>query len=272
MEEQKVVLITGVSSGLGRATAQLFARQGYRVFGTKRDPSKGESPAGVDMLALDVRDQESVEACVTAVITRAGRVDILINNAGYALEGAIEDTTAEQAKAQFDTNLFGVASMIQAVLPHMRQQGRGQIINISSLVGWVPLPFMGFYSASKFALEGYTEALQYEVQPFGIHVSMIEPGFMRTHLGDHAQVAAGSVHEYEPWRRNALEAMHTQIANATAPERIAKRILHIARQRAPRLRYRAGQQAAMVHLLRRFLPQTLFERVWRRQFHLDAAA
>src|SRR5215471_14824163 len=148
MPGQKVVLITGASSGVGQSTARLLSQKGYRVFGTSRNPASAEAIQAVEMLALDVRSDASVSACMTAVVNQAGRVDVLVNNAAYELAGALEEISLEEAKAQFETNFFGVVRMVTAVLPSMRQQRRGQIINVSSLSGVTSIPFMGVYSAS----------------------------------------------------------------------------------------------------------------------------
>jgi hypothetical protein len=152
MSEKKVVLITGVSSGIGQAAARLLAQRDFTVFGTARNPSGVEAMPGVEVLPLDVRSDESVNTCVNTVLKRADRLDILVNNAGYLLIGLIEEATLEEAKAQFETNFFGAVRMVKTVLPIMRRQGNGQIINISSGVGLVPLPFAGFYSASNVPL------------------------------------------------------------------------------------------------------------------------
>jgi short-subunit dehydrogenase len=178
----QTVLVTGASSGIGRATARLLAERGFTVFGTARKPSPPDEGAksGVTMVALDVRSDESVRACVEQVVAKAGRLDVLVNNAGYSLTGAAEETSVEEAKAQLETNFFGAVRMVNAVLPGMRKAEAGKIINISSLAGSTAIPYSGFYSASKFALEGYSESLWYEVRPFGISVSLVEP-FVHTH-------------------------------------------------------------------------------------------
>jgi NAD(P)-dependent dehydrogenase (short-subunit alcohol dehydrogenase family) len=163
MPTPRVVLITGASSGVGQSTARLLARRGFTVFGTSRNPSSADRVPGVEMLTLDVRDDDSVRACVETILHRSGRLDVVINNAGYELAGALEELSSEEARAQFETNFFGVVRMVNAVLPLMRHQKRGHIINVSSLTGLTASPFLGIYSASKFALEGYTEALRHEV-------------------------------------------------------------------------------------------------------------
>jgi short-subunit dehydrogenase len=170
MPDQNVVPITGASSGVGQAAARLLAQRGYKVFGTSRNPATAESIPMVEMLPLDVRADASVHACVEAVSHRGGRLDVLVNNAGFELAGALEELSPPEAEAQFETNFFGVVRMINAVLPSMRQQKRGRIVNVGSLSGLSPIPFLGIYSASKFALEGYMEALRHEVKPFNIHV------------------------------------------------------------------------------------------------------
>jgi NAD(P)-dependent dehydrogenase (short-subunit alcohol dehydrogenase family) len=195
MSEPRVVLITGASSGIGQATASLLADRGYKVFGTSRQP-RSDTSDGFVMLQLDITSDTSVKACIHAVMQRTGRMDILINNAGYGLSGAIEETSIQEAKSQFETNFFGAVRMVKTVLPVMRQQRSGHIINISSMGGVVGNPFLGFYSASKFALEGYTEALRHEVKRFNIHVSLVEPTYFKTNAANAAIRTAETIDEY----------------------------------------------------------------------------
>jgi NAD(P)-dependent dehydrogenase (short-subunit alcohol dehydrogenase family) len=176
-ESSRVILVTGSSSGFGRAIAESLALEGNRVFATTRS---GAVVPGTTQITLDVTDEASVARCIDTLISIAGRVDVLINNAGLGIAGAIEDTAMDEAEAQFAANFFGLHRMCRAVLPHMRQQRGGLIINMSSLAGQIAIPFQGLYSASKFAIEGYTEALRMEVREFGIRVSMIEPGDFAT--------------------------------------------------------------------------------------------
>ncbi len=268
--EKKVVLITGVSSGIGQASARLLAQRGCAVFGTVRDASRAEKLPDVEVLPLDVRVDESVRKCVDTVLKRTGRLDVLVNNAGYVLRGAIEETAVEEAKAQFETNFFGVVRMVRAVLPTMRGQHGGHIINISSAVGLAPVPFGGFYSASKFALEGYTEALRHEVKPFNIHVSLVEPGYIKTRLAENAQSPAGPIPDYDPWRRRVAEVRAQRIGAAPDAIIVAECVLRIVDSAAPRLRYGVGKETARIVRLRRLLPEALFERGMRRVFRLDA--
>jgi NAD(P)-dependent dehydrogenase (short-subunit alcohol dehydrogenase family) len=269
MSDQRVVLITGASSGVGQATARLLSQRHYKVFGTSRNPASAEIIPAVEMLPLDVRADDSVRACVEAVSTRGGRIDVLINNAGYELAGALEELTSEEAKAQFETNFFGVVSMVNAVLPFMRQQKRGHIINVGSLSGLSPIPFLGIYSASKFALEGYTETLRHEVKPFNVHVSLTEAGFLKTPMMNHRQVGANRIPEYDPWRQRALDAIRVHEEKGPGPQLVAETLLEIVSSNTPRLRYLIGQQARSVARLRRFLPAGMYLQGVRRTFSLD---
>jgi NAD(P)-dependent dehydrogenase (short-subunit alcohol dehydrogenase family) len=269
MPNQKVVLITGASSGVGQSTARLLSQNGCKVFGTSRNPAGAEAIPGVEMLALDVRAHDSVLACVRAVVDRAGTVDVLVNNAAYELAGALEEIALEEAQAQFETNFFGVVRMVTAVLPSMRQQKRGQIINVSSLAGVSSIPFMGMYSASKFALEGYTEALRMEVKPFNIHVSLTEAGFLKTPMMDKRQVSAARLKEYDPWRQRAFKTFRDQEEKAPGPQLVAETLFKIISSNTPRLRYLIGPQAKVTSGLRWFLPESVFEQGKRSTFALD---
>jgi len=166
--ENKVVLITGVSSGIGRETAQLLAERGGRVFGTVRDLGRADPIAKVELVLMDVTDDKSVKDGAESVLKNAGKIDILINNAGYSIAGGLEETSIEEARQLFETNFFGALRVIQGVLPSMRRHGYGRIVNISSMLGVLPGPFRGMYVASKHALEGYTKTLDHEVRAFGI--------------------------------------------------------------------------------------------------------
>jgi short-subunit dehydrogenase len=192
-----------------------------------------------------------------------------VNNAGYELAGALEEISIDEAKAQFETNFFGVVRMVKAVLPSMRQQKQGQIINVSSLSGIASIPFMGIYSASKFALEGYTQALRLEVSPFNIHVSLAEPGFLKTPMMNKRQVSAAQVSEYGPWRQRAFMAIRDIEEKAPGPESVAQAILSIIASKTPRLRYVIGSQAKLITRLQRFLPEGAYERGVRNTFRLD---
>jgi short-subunit dehydrogenase len=268
MAEKKIVLITGVSSGIGQAAARLLAQRDFTVFGTGRKPSSIGTMSGIEVLPLDVCSDESVEACLNTLLKKAGRLDILVNNAGYLLRGAIEEATVEEAKAQFETNLFGVVRMVKGVLPIMRRQGSGQIINISSGMGIVPSPFVGYYSASKFAMEGYTEALRHEVKPFNVRVSLVEPGFIKTNVWHNVKEAANRISDYDPWRQRVREVRQQFEQKALEPTVVAEVILRIIESKSPRLRHTVGRDVARLFWMRRFLPEAMFEKGVRRALHL----
>lgn len=222
------------------------------------------------MLELDVRSDASAETCLNAILEQAGRIDVLVNNAAYELSGAIEETSLEEAKAQFETNFFGVLRMVKQVLPSMRQQKHGQIINISSLAGFVPVPFMGIYSASKFAIEGFTEALRYEISRFNIKVSQIEVSFLNTPMMQHRQVASRRIEGYDRLRQHAFDSIRTSEMKGPGPELVAKAIQRIIASKKPRLRYVVGQEAKMVSALKILFPEWMFEKAMHTTFGLDA--
>ena len=269
MNSQPVVLVTGASSGIGRATAQLFAQRGFRVFGTSRQPEH-DAPLEYAMIPLDVRSEDSVRAAVHTVLDQAGRIDVLVNNAGYGHFGALEENTIADAQAQFDTNVFGSLRVIQAVVPIMRRQASGRIISTSSVLGQVAPPFVGLYAGSKFALEGLSESLRAELRPFGIHVSLVEPGFVKTSFVDKGPTQPLAVYETE---RRAATAFNRQgLANGLDPHEVARLIVRVAATRNPGLRYRAGRSSSLLILLKRMLPEPLFELVSRRAFRPSTAA
>jgi NAD(P)-dependent dehydrogenase (short-subunit alcohol dehydrogenase family) len=260
----KIVLITGASRGIGRATARQLLETGYTVYGTSRRPAQAEID-GIHMLALDVTDEESVRECVAQVQAEAGRIDVLINNAGYDIYGAAEDTTFEELVAQMDTNFYGVVRVTQAVLPLMRAQGGGKIINMSSIGGLVALPFNSAYAASKFALEGYSESLRYELLPFGIYVSLVEPGQVRTETLDESIISTQQSTVY-PNDRITERARADGVTASLRPEQVAKAVLDIVQRERPGLRYAPGTQTRYVNALRRWLPWQLYEGFMMRQF------
>ncbi len=263
-----VVLITGASSGLGKVTASLLSERGYSVFGTSRaDINGAEYP--YPMVQLDVHSEESAGNCVQTVMKQAGRLDVLINNAGYMLTGAIEETSLEEAQLQFETNFFGVARMVRQVLPIMRLQKRGHIINIGSLAGLIGVPFHGFYSASKYALEGYSESLRQELKDFNIDVSIIEPSFMHTNLEKNGHVSTNLIHAYERLRSRAFRFFQRSVDSGFDPLTTVRIILSAIESESPRLRYRAGKKAKWIPRMKSILPMTQFEAGFRRHMKLD---
>lgn len=254
MSSSKTVLVTGASSGVGRSIATHLARQGYRVFGTSRHP-RDETADGFHMLPLDVTDDSSVTACVAAVLERADGLDVLVNNAGVDLVGAVEETTLADAKWIFDTNFFGIVRMTQAVLAHMRVQRSGQIINISSALGRAGWPFEAFYCASKYALEGYTESLRYEMALFGIKVSSVQPGFFRSNIFNAQRYPHSPVAEYDGPRKQAIQLGKKWSETAPDPLPVARRVQRIIESRSPRLRYPVGLEAIFAPPLAHLLPE-----------------
>ncbi|MBC8171921.1 MAG: SDR family NAD(P)-dependent oxidoreductase [Anaerolineae bacterium] len=270
MAKTRVILITGASTGIGLATAKLLAAQGHCVFGTSRQPEK-YAITDFTLLRLDVREDESVATCVDAVLAQAGRIDVLVNNAAVSLSGAAEEASIEDAKRLFETNFFGVLRMVNAVLPIMRRQRSGQIINISSLAGIMGVPYIGLYSASKHALEGYSEALRYEVKSFGIRVALVEPGDTRTDIAVNTPAPEHKISDYDG-RREQVNAMHTaNVANGTSPDRIAQAIANVIDNPRPGLRKPITKGLEFfVPLARRFLPYFLIEPNIRDHYKLDS--
>jgi NAD(P)-dependent dehydrogenase (short-subunit alcohol dehydrogenase family) len=267
MASQPVALVTGASSGIGRATAELLASHGFTVFGTSRAPV--QEKRSYTWLTLDVRSDDSVEAAVQSLLAQAGRIDLLVNNAGYVGFGAIEESSIADMHAQLDTNLLGVIRMVKTVLPVMRQQGSGRIINISSIVGHVAAPHFGLYATSKFALEGLSEALREEVRPFGVSVSLVEPSYVNTPIV--SQPPTNPIAAYAPGRQAAQQAFMASSKNGMEPGAVARVILRAATTRS-RLRYPVGRDGKALLLLKRLLPESAFERVKRRVFSTRAVA
>jgi NAD(P)-dependent dehydrogenase (short-subunit alcohol dehydrogenase family) len=263
----RVVLISGASSGIGRAAAELLASRGYRVFAGVRASATTFPHPAIEVLSLDVRDEASVNACVAEVYNRVGRIDVLINNAGVNLVGAVEETSIGQAQALFDTNVVGVLRMIQAVLPGMRRQGTGQIVNISSVLGFIPAPFMGVYGSTKHAIEGLSESLDHEVRAFGIRVILIEPPYVRTRLDSNAAQAERQIDAYAAQRGRTAAAITRNTDTGLEPDVIASEVLRAIEGRY-RMRRPIGQ-AALLSWLRRLLPARMFEPSLRKAFALD---
>ena len=267
---RRVVVITGASSGIGGATAELLTSRGHRVFGGVWAPVTTRPLAGVEFVPLDVRDEASVKACVEEVRSRAGRIDVLINNAGVNLVGAVEETSVSQAQALFDTNVIGVLRMIQAVLPGMRRQGAGLIVNISSILGFISAPFMGVYARTKHALEGLSESLDHEVRAFGIRVVLIEPHYIRSNLDASAAQAEGRI-DASASQRVRTAAMITHSTNtAPEPKLVAEEVLRSI-EGPYRMRRPIGQ-AVLLSWLRRLPPPRLFEPSLRKAFALDPSS
>jgi len=265
MPDDKVVLITGTSLGIGKLTATLLASRGFTVFGTSRKISGGKLD-GVEMLQLDITSDESVTRCVSDLLLKSGRIDVLVNNAGQSCVGGLEETSLEEAKAQFDSNFFGAVRMVNAVLPSMRKQRSGQIINIASLAAIFPIPFGGYYSPAKSALMVYSEVLRQELKNLGVKVSVIEPGFFNTH---HRRIrAAGSISDYNEIRQRAQSADEESFDKGRDPQKAAETILKIIESPSPRLHYIMGKEKRYV-LLKRILPDSVIQSQARKHWRLD---
>jgi NAD(P)-dependent dehydrogenase (short-subunit alcohol dehydrogenase family) len=266
LTDKRVILITGASSGFGELTSSLLAESGFRVFGTSRKAS-GEKN-GVEMVLLDITSDESVGACVSNVFQKAGRIDVLVNNAGSVLTGGLEETSIEEAKAHFDSNFFGAVRMTNAVLPEMRKQRSGQIINIASLAGTFPAPFEGYYGVAKAALMTYSDVLRQEVKSLGISVSVVEPGFFDTSLWNASSQATSPIMDYGEMRKRAHEVLKESFAGGGDPREVAKTILRIVESPSPGLHYVVGREKRYV-LLKRVLPASMIESQLRKRWRLD---
>lgn len=264
---KKVVLVTGVSSGIGRATAVKFAAQGCRVFGSVRNITGAKPIAGVELVAMDIRDETSVHEAIQTVITQAQRIDVLVNSAGVTLLGAAEETSIAEAKSLFDTNLFGILRTTQAVLPHMRAQRSGRIVNISSVLGFLPAPYMALYSASKHAVEGLSETLDHEVRQFGIRVSLVEPSFTKTNLDANAPQTASQISDYARELGIVSQAIQNNVQKAPAPEGVANTVVDAALG-AWKMRRTPKGEASLLAKLRRFMPAGPVEKGLRKSFGL----
>jgi len=262
---KQVALVTGASSGIGQATAELLAAHGFTVFGTSRTPLQNLEKRSYTWLLLDVRSDDSVQAAVQSLLAQAGRIDLLVNNAGYVQFGAIEESSIADAQAQLDTNLFGVIRVLKAVLPVMRRQGSGRIINVSSIIGRIASPYGGLYATSKFALEGLSEALSEEVRPFGVSVSLVEPSYVNTPIV--SQSPTNPLAVYTTGRQAAQQSLITNGKKGMEPGAVARAILRAATATTrPRLRYPVGRDGKTVLLLKRLLPESAFEALKRRLF------
>lgn len=267
MSHSQVVVITGVSSGIGRISAMKFAEQGCRVFGTVRNMAKAKPIAGVELIEMDIRDEASVERGIQTIIAQAGRIDVLVNSAGVTLLGATEETSITEAQALFDTNLFGLLRTIKAVLPQMRTQRSGRIVNISSVLGFLPAPYMALYSASKHAVEGLSETLDHEVRPFGIRVALVEPSFTRTNLDLNAPETATQIADYSKDLGIVSQAIQNNVQKAPQPDDVGRTIVDAAL--GPwKIRHTPKGEASLLRILRRFMPTTLLDTGIRKTFGL----
>jgi len=270
--EAPIALVTGASSGIGEATAERLARAGYKVYGTSRRGAR-TGRRSFSMLALDVTRDDSVDAAVGEVLRSDGRIDVLVNNAGFSVApAAAEESSIEQARAIFETNFFGIVRMTRAVVPHMRRAGRGRIINIGSVLGFLPMPYGALYAASKHAVEGYSESLDHELRTRGVRVSVIEPAYTKTQFEANFLEPDATLDEYRAVRTALASRLKVIMAAADPPSVVADVVLRAAGAARPRLRYTAGGAARRLRWLRRFAPAAIMDAGIRRDFRLDVPA
>lgn len=262
-----VALVTGASSGIGLVTARALQDAGFRVFGTSRR-AVGERSDGITMLTCDVTDGASVAKLMDDVLAMAGRIDLLVNNAGVGLLGGAEESSIAQAQRLFDVNVFGVFRVTNAVLPIMRRQGKGRIVNISSVQGFIPAPYFALYSSTKHAVEGYSESIDHELRPFGIRVALVEPAYTRTSFEENLATPDQLLGIYDSARAGMNVAVRKAMEKGDAPDVVAKAVLAAATDAAPKRRYAAGKTARQVGLLRRFVPASAFDKSLRKQLGL----
>jgi short-subunit dehydrogenase len=267
---RQVALVTGASSGIGKAAALALAEAGFHVVGTSRRTAGVTARDGVTFLDLDVGSDASVAAAVQQVIDRFGRVDVLVNNAGIGTAGAGEESSVAQAQGVFDINVFGLMRMTRAVLPHMRARGTGRIINISSILGFVPQPYMAIYAASKHAVEGYSESLDHEVREHGVRVLLVEPAWTSTAFDANSVEPDMPLDVYAEQRNVFAEYMAASVKDGDSPATVAKEIVAAATDAKPKLRYAAGARTGRVHAMRRIVPARMFDQQLRKLNRLPA--
>ena len=270
MEAPKVVLITGASSGLGLAQGRLLAARGYRVYGTARNPQNYPGFDAFPLLALDVCDDASVDAAVAGLIGREGRIDVLVNNAGMGITGPLEELPHEETLRSLETNFHGPLRLMKAVLPHMRRQGGGLVVNVTSIAGYMGLPYRGMYSAGKAALHVASEAYRMEVRPFGVRVCTLAPGDYATNI------ASGRYHSplrndspYAASYRMSLSLMDAHVDKGGDPSQVAQKLLRIIQSPSPKVHYTVGspmQRFSVV--LKKCLPDKIYERLLRNHYKL----
>lgn len=270
MTKKRVALVTGASSGIGEASARKLSAAGYRVYGTSRRGSQaGKRP--FPLLTLDVTDDASVGAAIEELLRLEGRIDVLVNNAGFGIApAAAEESSAEQAMSIFDTNFLGIVRLSRAVIPHMRRQGSGRIINIGSILGIVPLPYMALYAASKHAVEGYSGALDHELRTQGIRVSVIEPAYIKTQFAANNIEPDVRLEEYDLIRAKLAKVVSKAMAEAESPEVVADVVVKAAQTLHPKMRYTAGRLADQLNFILRFAPASFLDKVVRKSLQLDA--
>lgn len=271
---EKVVIVTGTSSGIGFETAVLLARNGFMTYATMRNPVKStrlsdlanKEKLDIKIRKLDVNDETGINETIDQVISETGRIDVLVNNAGYAIFGALEDTALDEIKEQFETNFFGPVRTIKAVIPIMKKQNGGKIINLSSMVGRFGVPFNSAYVASKFALEGITESTRYELHDYNIKIILVEPGIIKSHFFQNVKLSNKSTSGYSKLLKKRMEGIETMLKKATHPEIVAEVILDIINSRNTNIRYLVGHDAEFMLKLKKNATDEEFEDRLRKTF------
>jgi len=272
MADQKVAIVTGSSSGIGYETALVLARNGFRTYATMRNLEKANAISDVakreklslHTIKLDVTDEKSVNEAIKTIKSDAGRIDVLVNNAGYGLTGSLEDLSMSEIKAQYETNVFGLIRVTQAVLPIMREQKSGIIVNISSIGGKMAIPLQSPYHGTKFAVEGLSESIAYELEPFGIKIVIIEPGAIKTNFDTGMIVAQKNQNPSSPYYKSMQKlqsSINSVFKNGTPPTKVAEVILNAVTAPNPNLRYTAGDDAALLAQKRKELPDSEFQKL-----------
>lgn len=261
--DRKTILITGASSGIGKSTVDYFSRNGWNVAATMRTPEKSNDLAKLDhvkIYKLDVGDEASISAAIDSAIKDFGGIDVLLNNAGYGAVGVFEAATTEQIRKQFDTNVFGVMNVIRHILPHFRKRRAGTIMTVSSVGGQITFPLYSLYHGTKWAVEGFSESLHYELKSFGIKVKLIEPGAIKTDFYSRSQelFQMEGLTDYDHYLKVAFENTQRFGDTAPGPEVVAKKIFQAASDNSWRLRYSIGSHAPFLLVLRRIIPNKAF--------------
>ncbi|MEM7107988.1 MAG: SDR family oxidoreductase [Bacteroidota bacterium] len=259
----KTVLITGSSSGIGKAIARYFHQKGWQVAATMRNPEQEKELLNLEnikLYRLDVCDKSTIHETIRLVITDFGGINVLVNNAGYGLVGPFEASTEEQIQRQFDTNVFGLMNVTRAIIPHFRERKGGTIINITSVGGRMSFPLYGLYNSTKWAVEGFSESLQYELRPFGIKIRLIEPGAIKTDFYDRSMdvIKKKGLNVYDSYVHRVFNNIQDMGASAEGPEIVAKKTYKAAVNRGHRLRYSVGGGAPVLLFMKRILPERLF--------------
>jgi NAD(P)-dependent dehydrogenase (short-subunit alcohol dehydrogenase family) len=278
--KNKVALVTGSSSGMGFATAIMLARAGIHTYASMRNLKKSKTITELastenlplQVVQLDVIDKKSVKEAITKIVTEKERIDVLVNNAGYGLFGSLEDVSIEELKAQFETNFFGVIRVTQLVLPIMRKQKSGTIVNVSSVGGRIGLPVLSAYHSTKFALEGLSESMSYELEPFGIRVVIIEPGVIRTNIMNSSVIAKKAQDPKSPYFSLIQKVEYNfklMMENESSPpEEVAKAILGVVTSENPQLRYTVGNDAATMIQARVSMSDNQFKKMIMQNFFI----